>query len=203
MPGLGESKALSFWNKKATALGDRAIGPRHKSSAQIALRYRVRLKWLEEQLRDLRLRSTLDYGCGIGACSELWMGLYLGVDIVEKLIERAGELHPDLSFLTLRNPWLGTDIDLKGYDVFFTATVLQHCKDRLVQKIFESVREEMPSLVYIVLYENTQHRGLFLQPRTSTDYTKMIEEVGFRIGNTTTAAHSYKGTKHTLTVVEI
>jgi hypothetical protein len=129
------------------------------------------------------VQATLDYGCGIGRNSVLFKSKYVGMDMTKELLDIAKFKNPDKEFSYISTPYIPETFIGEWVEQFFTATVLQHCDDGLVGKIFKSFYDSKPiNIRQIVLYENSSK---FIKPhvigRQPIEYANFIELAGFNI----------------------
>ena len=198
---LKETDAKSYWNNRADKLGKTAVGFADQSLSTQDTLYSERIKFLKENM-DFNL-PTLDYGCGIGRYSSLFPSYYVGCDMTQELLKIAS-LKEDYNhkFVLLNKPYFSSEKDFfekpEWLRQFFTATVLQHCHDNLVIKIFKSLHKYKPKDFNICLYENSMD---FSKPhvvgRTNGEYFALITGAGFEIKRIRSSTHSVKNELHT------
>lgn len=201
MSGLTATEVKAFWNARAERYGLSATGPVSASQAQQDLDYSARRAWLIPRIGpDILTRDVLDFGCGTGRYAEIWQGEYEGVDISGEMLSLARTHLPSKKFNAIADPWLpaGTGIECS---VFFSATVLQHCDDDLLNKVFDSCgRLELSTFV---LYENSEQMGGFMRGRTSLEYVQVLEKIGCTVRSFQSWSHVFHTSRHTLTVVHV
>lgn len=130
---------------------------------------------------------TLDYGCGVGRYSRFF-DYYIGIDITKKAIELAKQYNPDAQFYN-------TDKINFEFELFFTATVLQHCSDKIVNDIFNKISDRKN--ITLCLYENsTKGESEHVKGRDSYDfgYFKIIEYKKYK--------HVIHNEEHTLHLIK-
>lgn len=193
---LKENEIISYWKTRSSIQGDRTVGYAGKNIIQQDINYKIRKKFIFEHCpKNLK---TLDYGCGTGRYSYEFSD-YIGVDITTNLLNIAKINHPDKNFILLNKPFLD-DIDI-DFNLFFTATVLQHNSDDVVRKIFKSISKIKQRGILFSIYENSQDHGKHVTGRNSKDYIAMID-IFFSIISYNNASHIIHSKKHNITLVQ-
>ena len=102
-------------NKNSRFKGEASYDPVAELYAKAFADYRVRAdewKWIRKQVLKVPRPAVLDYGCGNGALLRLLSGIIQsgrGVDISERLIQKANEANPagsNLEFVRIDSPIL-------------------------------------------------------------------------------------------------
>ena len=184
---LNKNNILSYWIKRTEKYKDRAVGYKPYEKNKFISRY-INANY-----------KTLDYGCGIGACS-INFNNYLGVDIMKDLVNFAKVKYPDKNFLVLKDLYLPEKLDF-DFEQFFTATVLQHNPDDVVKKIFESVVKLKSKNITFSLYENSESNAKHMKARDSKDYVDLLNEY-FDIRGYVFYKHVIFNAEHTLTIIK-
>lgn len=135
---------------------------------------------------------TLDYGCGVGRYSACFDN-YVGVDITQNLLDIAIEMNKDKEFIKID---LDSPITIP-HDLFFTATVLQHCTDEVVISIFNRIENWRNKTV--VFYENSEDSNGHVIGRSTDEYLKLW---GRKYNDVKSYTHSIHGENHTLTIIK-
>ena len=176
--GLSLSDTKTYWRRRAAEQGERTVGFGGRPLAEQERNYSERTGFIRERLSgDLR---TLDFGCGIGRYARLFpCHAYLGVDICPELLDIAGRLSPDRTFILTEPGELPPEVSAFAPQRFFTATVLQHNSDDGVLEILKSWRKVAEGRVEFFLYENCHDAEdkahiVFREP---SRYAEMLEEV--------------------------
>jgi len=185
---LEKKQVLEYWIKRTKKYKERAVGYRPYEKN----------KFIMEHI-DTSYK-TLDYGCGTGACSFNFKN-YLGVDIMESLVNFAKEKYPDKNFLVLEDLCLPEKLNF-DFEQFFTATVLQHNPDDVVREIFESVAQLKSENIIFSLYENSQSNANHMKARDSKDYVNLLNKY-FNIQDYTFYKHKIFNAEHTLTIIKV
>lgn len=193
---LKEHDIISYWKTRSSIQGDRTVGYAGKDINQQDINYEIRKKFIFTYCPN-NLR-TLDYGCGTGRYSEEFNN-YIGMDITDNLLNIARDNHPHRHFILLNKPFLNGIIF--DFDLFFTATVLQHNSNDVVSKIFKSIFKIKQKKILFSIYENSQDHGKYVTGRDSKDYIDMIGAF-FSIISYTIASHIIHSTKHNITLIQ-
>jgi len=202
--GLTKAEIPGYWQKRGERYtGDRTWGPgagtveAHK--AQVA----ERAAFIFEDC--YRYKETLDFGCGIGMYSKYFEPeRYLGIDIAVSHLEIARHENPEYSFVQVASPTFAEVGDFP-FEIFFTATVLQHCADDVVDSIFANVaaKRDEPFAFSLYEYANPNWTSRQTVGRTPEEYTAMVAK-HFRVDQMHTRSHTIHGTlcAHTMIYVE-
>ena len=185
---LKKEQILEYWTKRTNKYKERAVGYKPYEKNKFIFQY------INTACR------TLDYGCGIGVAASNFVN-YLGVDIIEYLIETAKKENPDKNFLLLSDLCLSKTLNF-DFEQFFTATVLQHNPDDVVKEIFKSVTRLKSKNITFSLYENSQTNAKHIKARDSKDYVNLLKEY-FNIQGYTFYKHEIFNAEHTLTIVKV
>ena len=168
---LTKSKVKKYWRDRVDEHGGRAVGFDNLPMGVLEAEDRVRKEFIFT--RCPKNLKTLDYGCGIGKYAEDFES-YSGVDITWKLIEIARQEHLGKMFFVL------DDIKLSEtsmtFELFFTATVLQHNPDDVVLDIIESVKNARPSNLMFSLYEIADVQAPHVRGRDAEAYVEMVSK---------------------------
>ncbi len=130
---------------------------------------------------------VLDYGCGIGRFTDMFLKArcqYYGVDIVKSNIVYCSEKHirnikSDFTLINQLNPML---LNISNIETIFTSTVLQHITDlTAIQKEFKRV---LAPDGYMILFENTSRlpnsENGFMTFRRYEDYRLIFDFVDLK-----------------------
>jgi SAM-dependent methyltransferase len=155
--------------------------------------------------RNLR---TLDFGCGIGMYSKYFdPDKYLGVDIAEPHLVIARENNQGHKYAKMKRAMfdeLEEQCDFP-FDIFFTATVLQHCSDATVNCVFSNIAERGHAPFAFSLYEYANPNWTSRQTvgRTPDEYIEMVAQY-FRVVERSARTHTIRGPlcAHTMIHVE-
>lgn len=199
---LSIEKAQEYWAERAERYGGMAVGFNCEESVKQELHHRERAEHIFTVVS--RNIPTLDYGCGIGRfCKEF--KYYVGADMTKRLIDIAKYQNPQKTFIWLPEPWLGFEATTvaQSAEQVFTCTVLQHCSNELVMKIFESIKE-LKQLTVFSLYEKNNDDTLpHVISRTSNQYVDLMKEVGWNARLLSSSTHTIHNELHTLSVIEV
>lgn len=201
MSGISQDKVKKYWDKRSTEQGIRTVGPNNWEINRQNKIYSVRNEFITSKVPHDKY--VLDYGCGTGRYSRLFAPtLYLGVDICENLLAIAARDNPEYQYELLPNP-IPKPIDFP-FDVFFTATVLQHNDDEGFERILASLQaiSGRRPLIFCI-YENTADKQG--EPhvcfRSVKRYLEFISKY-FHIIKHDSWAHVVHGEEHSLILVE-
>lgn len=184
------SNPLEYWNDRYSKQGALTVG----TSSTIELQdneYKIKEDFIFSHCpTNLKV---LDYGCGIGRYAHKFKD-YVGVDISSEAIKIAKKLNPNKKFYNgIKKRY--------GINMFFTATVLQHCNDKIVNDIFYSLSLYKKDIT-IVLYENdTDGESYHVKGRTPNDYKNIIEKF-FKVKKFEYFSHIVHNEKHSLTIIK-
>jgi SAM-dependent methyltransferase len=195
---LEKDRVKKFWDKRARADRAKAVGLKGQSFEEQTAEHLEKEKFIFQHCPKNYI--TLDYGCGIGRCSDNFEN-YLGVDASEEILNIAKEMHPDKNYLLLQEPWLPKELDF-DFELFFTTTVLQHNSDEVVREIFRSVANLKKKNFFFSLYENAENSTHHLKARNSRYYIKLLKE-HFEILDYKSYEHKAHNVSHILTFVRV
>lgn len=192
---LEEQHIKNYWHKRSAEQGERTVGFSGESMTKQNYRYKKRMDFIFRHV-PTNLK-TLDYGCGIGRYAHKFP-FYIGMDITYNLIVIAKGNYPDKKFLVIPDPCIPSDVSLKHTELFFTATVLQHCSDEVVKKILSN----LPDVEMIALYENNHVKeSKHVKGRTSAEYWGLLpERLRKSIRMRDSYSHLIHEEKHTLSI---
>jgi len=180
-----------YWSERSSVQGARTVGfansPTHIQDNNYKIRKEFIFKVCPKNLK------TLDYGCGIGRYSKEFDN-YLGVDVCENLINIAKNDNSEKEYFLVEEPAKIPDFFCP--ELFFTATVLQHNSDEVVEELFKNLSLVCKSDIYFSIYENSQANGKTIKSRSSKDYCSIISKY-FKLhsdGNCRT--HNIHGENH-------
>ena len=195
---LPEVEIVDYWRRRAEMQRERTVGYANQSMGEQDTLYQQRRSFIFKFCpMD---RPTLDYGCGIGRYADCFQ-YYTGTDITEELLSIARKNHPQNKFVQQKS----AIPDLSGMDfsLFFTATVLQHCADAVVSKIFSVLRDYKPYGLTIFLYENSDERvsASHVCGRSMNFYLDLLAS-SFSIKKSVQDSHLIHGEKHGILLVD-
>jgi SAM-dependent methyltransferase len=195
---LNKNQIRTYWANRANSQGRKTTGFRGASAKQNEEQYQQRIFFLSRHVNfDL---DTVDYGCGVGRYTEFFTGAYLGIDITPKLLGFARVDNPERDFLAITGSGVPTTVPARKFEQFFTATVLQHCNDSIVDEIFESV-VRCETIVKFTLYENAKVKSNHMKGRSTDDYADLLSK-HFKLKTVTHNSHEIVGAVHTLSQFE-
>lgn len=206
---IKEQDAQSYWKERAEKYKDAAVGfDSNKNMDKQNLEYLIRKSFIFNHINP-KIGVILDYGCGIGRYSNDFCN-YIGVDMTHLLLEYARENNPSGIFLLLEKPYITTKIAkqirelVQPIDTIFTATVLQHCDDELVLKIFSSFYEHIGRKnMTFILYEKDNHdRKPHVVSRHSTQYVQLLTDGGYNIKAVNHYTHMVHREIHSLHIIK-
>jgi SAM-dependent methyltransferase len=169
---LDKGRIKGYWKERAERQGRRTVGYAGTATTSEDRRYEKRKKLIFKRCpRDL---VTLDYGCGTGRYAYEFED-YRGVDITPKLLEHAREDNPGKEFTELTDPWLPppSELNVPPIELFFTATVLQHNSDEVVDKILASLVPHAAPGIIFCMYENAEVIKEHVKARSPRRYAEM------------------------------
>lgn len=194
---IPKSEVVDYWARRSEAQGARTVGFNNTPLEDQDRRYKKRHDFIFPFLDPKK--TTLDYGCGIGRYTHFFeKSNYIGADITTKLLDIARSSYPNYNFLKIEN--VGDVPDL-SFDVFFTATVLQHNADETVRLIFKNLQKIKNTNIQFVLYENDQTECSHVQRRTPHEYLDMVSDF-FKVTNFECDSHVIHGEKHSLAKID-
>ena len=170
-----EKTIRNYWDERSSRQGAATVGRSGLNLEQQDQVYRDKNDFFCRIFDDLSPSYyTLDYGCGIGRHSGLF-AYYLGVDICAQHISIANDRYKNKDFKLISGAH-----DLRKatppIERFFTATVLQHCSDEVVDYIFDMLEESAFPLREFVLYENQEANADHCKGRDPDWYVETIAE---------------------------
>jgi SAM-dependent methyltransferase len=195
---MKKSQILDYWKNRAENQKERTVGWNGISIEKQDITYQQRKDFIFKFCpRNLK---TLDYGCGIGRYA-MEFNEYLGVDITHQLLKIAKKRNPTKTFQQLN------ELNLTGInfipELFFTATVLQHNPDDVVEGIFKSLSLIKSENMMLCLYENSSDKNIHMHPRSSSDYIDIVSKF-FTIKNSKGDKHTlHKTSVHDITIIEV
>lgn len=212
---LKEQEAKKYWEERAEKLNECAVGFGDQNLEKQNVLYEERKKHIFKYVS--RLIPTIDYGCGIGRYAKEFLGEYVGYDITKKLLNIARQNNSDKSFILLEQPYftppedgkcellLDSDKGTSWFEQFFTATVLQHCHDEVVVKLFKSIKENVGAQDFtFCLYENScKFEKPHVIGRYPERYYAMVAEAGFKVLDFDYYPHIVKGEEHSLIRIKV
>ena len=201
--GIGENNIATYWTKRSAKYAcDRQWGLGAETPAAHIAQVKTRAEFIFQQCpRD---RATLDYGCGIGRYSSYFLPMkYLGVDIAEAYLRIARNEHPGYQYQRLASPVFVEPCKWQ-WEVFFTATVLQHCSDLVVDALFRNVAAKRAGGFMFSLYECAESRWTQGQSvgRTAQRYEEMLAR-HFDVSNIMSRVHHMCGADYAHILVEV
>lgn len=199
--GLSNQQVMGYWEKRSAAQGVRTVGFSNLQMSKQDKNYAKRISFVTEFL-DTYVK-TIDYGCGIGRYSDLFDSEnYLGMDITQNLIDAAVERNPEHRYLKLNQPHLPS-LDF-NFEQFFTATVLQHNDDLVVENIIKSILPIKADGFSFVLYENSSPSVFapHMCPRSPERYRDIVSKV-FEVKDFKRKSHVVHGEEHSICVIKV
>ena len=200
--GLNENDVQSYWAERTKRQGELVVGyGGHTNMEQQNAEYKDKRAFVIPFLD--KTAKTLDYGCGIGRWSDIFDGMYLGVDITNQAISIAQKRNKERVYAVLSKPFFTDDDEhinsfLEGVEQFFSSTCLQNCSDTLVRKIFSSLKKYAKKDLTLVLYEASTIGGMaHCKGRSFSDYTKLISE-HWSIKSASSEEHLVHGQPHSV-----
>jgi len=196
---LPEVEIVDYWKKRAAVQGEKTVGFANQDMAEQDLQYQQRRELIFGVCpTDL---SVLDYGCGIGRYAP-YFPEYTGIDITLSLLEIASKNNPGKRFLHQKEAV--PDFTGISFSLFFTATVLQHCAEEVVFKIFNALRKSKQGNFGIFLYENSDLRVDSSHVRgRPIDFYRSVIEKRFFIKSEVSASHLIHGEEHSALFITV
>jgi len=150
MPMHDQKHLAAYWTERGKTMKENAVGIAGTKAGIQDANYAIREAFIFESCPTGM--TTLDYGCGIGRYAHRFKH-YVGVDITAPLLQIAKRRHPGKRFEQLADADPAhTFTKLHHFKLFFTATVLQHCPEETVHKVFSALRQT--DVTTLSLYEN-------------------------------------------------
>lgn len=209
--GLNEDEAQKYWVERTARQGELVVGyGGHTTLMEQDKEYEEKRGFVLPFLN--KTAKTIDYGCGIGRWSDVFVGDYLGVDITPQAISIAQERNKvslaygqyeilSEPFFTDENSYITTF--LEDVEQFFSSTCLQHCSDGLVKRIFASLKKYAKKDLTFVLYEASTIGGMaHCKGRSFTDYTNFLSE-HWKIRAASSEEHLVHGQPHSVHRIEV
>lgn len=173
--GLTRDEIRNYWTRRAEVYAQRRWwGPGAATPEEHIAQVAKRADFIFETCpRTLR---TLDYGCGIGRYSQYFdADKYCGVDISKPYLKIAHEDNPDREFVQIASPIWDEPLDW-DIEIFFTATVLQHCSDEVIGGLFANLAKKQRKQFAFSLYEYANPDWTVRQTvgRPPAEYVKMV-----------------------------
>lgn len=202
---LKENEVIPYWEERAKKSGAAAVGFDAKNKMAQNARYHDRRIFLNAYLD--KVGFTLDYGCGIGRYSDLFDPTrYLGADITMGLISLALKENPKHSYMHLSDPWISDwNLKIPAVTQIFTATVLQHNSDEVIQKIFDCFYEFIPNkAIRFVMYEKNvpgEEPKPHVQSLPTNKLAVMIQRAGYTVEDIFCNDHYIHNENHTLSII--
>lgn len=208
--GLGEGSAYTYWTNRYADQKEKLVDFVKHTPEQAESLFQERIKFFfeDENVCCPRNLCTLDFGCGVGRYSTFFEN-YLGVDLNDKIVEYAQEQFPSKKFCVYEKenrssiPTFHFPPEVKKFNpqLFFTSTVLQHCNDSFVLRIFDSLQSVISgNKLIFFLYENEQAQQSHVCGRSPDRYTQMVEYF-FIVKSVESKSHIVHGEKHTITKI--
>lgn len=197
--GIEQDSIKPYWDKRAERYtkvggwGPGAMTPeRHRAQVARRTAFICEPGWCPKN------RVTLDYGCGIGMYAGYFLAdKYLGIDIAEPHLAIAIRDNPGYEFKLIGTPMFeeaSTFPQLVNMEIFFTATVLQHCSDEVVDGLFANVAKANSGGFTFSIYEyaNPDWTSKQTMGRTPAQYVDFAAR-HFSIAETKTHDHMIHG----------
>ncbi len=192
---LEENQIKKYWHKRSEEQGEKTVGFNNDPITKQNYRYAKRMDFIFQHV-PTNLK-TLDYGCGIGRYAPKFP-FYIGMDITYNLVTIAKDNNPDKRFVVIPSPCIPDDVSMKHTELFFTATVLQHCSDEVVRNILSN----LPDVSMIALYENNHVKeSKHVKGRTTREYWELLpKNLRKDIRRRESYSHVIHGERHTLSI---
>jgi SAM-dependent methyltransferase len=198
---LQEKDVIGYWKNRSLSQKERTVGFANGSIDDQNKEYQVRFDFIIPKIPQNKF--TLDYGCGIGRYSSFFDPVkYLGVDIMENLLDMAKARNPGYKYNQLTTPYLD-NIDFKP-EVIMTTTVLQHNNADLVDKIIGGWIKLADKPIQLVLYENSHAKPdlAHISFRQVADYRCFVCK-HFTILEENSWSHVIHGEQHSLMIFSV
>lgn len=201
--GLTQAEIRNYWTRRAEVYAQRLWwGPGAATPEEHIAQVAERADFIFETCpRTLR---TLDYGCGIGRYAKFFeKEKYLGVDISAPYLKMAREANPAYTFAQISSPLWEEPVDW-DIEVFFTATVLQHCSDDVVDGLMANLAKKQRKQFALSLYEYANPDWTVRQTmgRPPAEYVKMVGR-HFKIISSMNREHMIHGTCCAHTIISV
>lgn len=197
---LKEEDVKQYWEERSAQQGAVTVGRNGLDMSVQDAEYDERKEFIFKTCPKNLI--TLDYGCGVGRYAPDFNDGYVGYDITENLLKIARSDYPDKNFIKLNQIGLPDDIDT-DFELFFTATVLQHNPETAVYRIFDSLADVKPAGFKIFLYENDAgFEKPHVKGRSPEDYLDILENL-FEVKDFKSGSHVIHQEQHSYTYVEV
>lgn len=184
---ISEEKIQKYWDDRAEQQGANTVG--FNGAKNQDANYKIRKDFIFNHVpKDL---STIDYGCGIGRYADCFES-YMGLDITQSLLNIAIKDNPGKYFKRIKL----YDQLKEPFDLLFTATVLQHNSNYVVENIFKN----LPEFKVLAFYENDQVQSGSVKGRSALEYVHLAAS-RWSIKEHESYSHVIHGEKHTLTIL--
>ena len=190
---LSRKEIKPYWDQRSAEHGAGTVGFMNRTD-EYDEKFDFILQHINPEL------STLDYGCGVGLYAQHFDS-YIGLEITRNLWGIAIDRNPEKDFVLLDEPGIPEGLTFKPEQVF-TATVLQHNSDEVVDEIFKSFKRFDYPVTYS-FYENSEKRksGGHMAFRQPADYIDMLSKYK-EIKNAKFFEHNVHGENHAITIIE-
>lgn len=201
--GLTSAEIPSYWTRRAQQYTEKGNwGPGAATPEQHVEQVAVRADFIFSTCpRNLR---TVDYGCGIGRYAQYFPpSQYRGLDISTPYLDIARKENPEHRFLQLGSPsW--TEAWDWDFELFFTATVLQHCSDTVIDGLLASLAAKKRDKFTLSLYEYANPKWISRQTigRPAHEYTAMVAK-HFQVLGSGTQSHMIHAACHAHTMIDV
>lgn len=189
---ISKNGVKKYWDQRSLRQGPLATGEGTDMLIQ-EMQHVDRSLFIQPHIRtDLK---TLDYGCGLGRFSLMFLN-YIGCDITQSFLDYAKSTKPQKTFIKIE---VG-EVPNVDFEVFFTCTVLQHNSDEMVWEIFK----KLPKGIFLYLYENNEPgTSLHVKGRSPQDYFQLLLDAKHDPVLHDSREHTIHGEKHTLSIFSI
>jgi len=161
-PKKNSGNNMSFeWDRRAIKeKGLRKVMSIGAPLDQLEARSKKEIKNITNIIKNLDVRTILDYGCGIGrltgSLSKKWD--IIGADISREMLKIAKKTYPDVQFLPIEK--------IQGiFDLVLTYTVLQHIPDSEIDKVLQNIQKFSGKYVLFVESLGKRYQGhIYLRP---------------------------------------
>jgi len=151
--------------------------------------YVKRRELLIKSIKDyFNVERVCDFGCGDGWYVNKFINnvnhkKYYGIDISEKMIEKAKINNPNISFLKSE---IGLDVFEKEvkFDLIYSIAVLAHIPNDLLKPILITIEKHLDNKGRYIIFEQVApfyYSGNNFHRRTINDYKYLFVESGFNI----------------------